>query len=112
LQVYGVLCNGNNGRSLTVGQLWGALEKFRLSTVRLSAPNGGQELLAFVLDLQWLKSGPADVIEVKETYVREESEIDFHEKASEKQPSIEMRKGKKRESLSPQEVLDSEEEKM
>jgi hypothetical protein len=69
-------------------------------------------LLAFVLDLEWLKSGPADVIEVKETYVREEeSEIDFHEKASEKQPSIEMRKGKKRESLSPQEVLDSEEEK-
>jgi poly(ADP-ribose) glycohydrolase len=113
LQVYGVLCNGNNGRSLTVGQLWGALEKFRLSTARLAAPNGGQELLAFVLDLQWLKSGPADVIEVKDSCVSEEEEreTDFHEKASEKQSTIEMRKGKKRESLSPQEVLDSEEEK-
>ena len=57
-ELYGVMCDGDDGEGCTVRQLWLALEQFRLSRESRSAPVGGEELRSFLLGLQWSNLRP------------------------------------------------------
>ena len=52
-ELYAVLSDGNDGEGCTVGQLWLALQQFRLSREWRAAPEGGEELRSFLLRFQW-----------------------------------------------------------
>lgn len=57
-ELYGVMCDGDDGEGCTVRQLWLALEQFRLSRESRFAPVGGEELRSFLLGLQWSNLRP------------------------------------------------------
>lgn len=59
LELFGVLCDGDDGEGCTVGQVWQALEQFRLSRDQLAAPKGGQELMQYLLKFKWRTASPA-----------------------------------------------------
>ena len=52
-ELYGALFDGDDGEGCTVAQVWLALENFRLSKERLSAPRGGEELFDFLINYKW-----------------------------------------------------------
>jgi hypothetical protein len=52
-ELLAVLSDGDDGEGCTVGQLWLALQQFRLSREWRAAPEGGEELRSFLLRFQW-----------------------------------------------------------
>jgi hypothetical protein len=60
-ELYGVLCDGDEGEGCTVAQVWRALQQFKLiGDKQVAAPWGGYQLRTFLLEYRWRMGCPAD----------------------------------------------------
>ena len=56
-EIFGVLCDGDEGEGCTVGQVWRALQQFQLGREhQVVAPAGGSELREYLLHYSWKRS--------------------------------------------------------